>query len=66
MLAAQGPRDSDPPLSISCLPEPDDAEWGRSLGSSRHALGWVSAGKVSRPGCFLPLGSVVFSPPSRD
>lgn len=47
VLATQGPQDSDLPLSMSCLPASDDAEWGGSLGSSRHALGWVSAGKES-------------------
>lgn len=63
---ARGPWHSDLPLSVSCLPTSDDANWGRSLGSSRHALGCVSAGKEPPILLLSAPGSVVLSSPSRD
>ena len=57
MLAAPGPWHSDLPLSVSCLPTSNDAEWGRSLGSSRHALGCVSWKKASHPAAFCLLAA---------
>lgn len=57
VLAAPGPWHSDLPLSVSCLPTSNDAEWGRSLGSSRHALGCVSWKKASHPAAFCLLAA---------